>query len=273
MLGEDEPAVIPAPRPDRRRRRRATLHAAFAAQAARHADAVAVCRRPEQLTYAELAARAARIAAALRERGEGPGSIVGLVLDRGVDLPAAILGVLRPAPRTCRSTRRTRPTAPPTSSPSAGCGPCWPPRPPRRRPRRRRRRSADPGLDWQDPAWSGAAPAPVAADVPGRARLRHLHLGLHRQAQGRAGRAPARAAAARRPRRAASASAPTTCGRCSTRYAFDFSVWELWGALLHGGRLRGRAARGRPASPDAFAELCARERVTVLARRRPRSAS
>ena len=25
------------------------------------------------------------------------------------------------------------------------------------------------------------------------------------------------------------ASARTTCGRCSTRYAFDFSVWEIWG--------------------------------------------
>ena len=26
-------------------------------------------------------------------------------------------------------------------------------------------------------------------------------------------------------------------GRCSTRIAFDFSVWEIWGALPYGGRL------------------------------------
>ena len=27
------------------------------------------------------------------------------------------------------------------------------------------------------------------------------------------------------------------CGRSVHSYAFDFSVWEIWGALLHGGRL------------------------------------
>ena len=29
-------------------------------------------------------------------------------------------------------------------------------------------------------------------------------------------------------------------------YAFDFSVWELWGALLYGGRAGGRALLGEP---------------------------
>ncbi|QNA77333.1 amino acid adenylation domain-containing protein [Streptomyces sp. So13.3] len=45
--------------------------------------------------------------------------------------------------------------------------------------------------------------------------------------------------------------------------AFDFSVWELWGALLHGGRLvvvAGDVAR----DPQRFHELLRRERVTVL---------
>ena len=27
-------------------------------------------------------------------------------------------------------------------------------------------------------------------------------------------------------------------------YAFDFSVWEMWGALLYGGRAGGRARTG-----------------------------
>jgi amino acid adenylation domain-containing protein len=46
-------------------------------------------------------------------------------------------------------------------------------------------------------------------------------------------------------------------------YAFDFSVWELWGALLYGGKLVvvpywvGR-------SPEAFYELIKAEEVTVL---------
>lgn len=45
--------------------------------------------------------------------------------------------------------------------------------------------------------------------------------------------------------------------------AFDFSVWELWGALLYGGRLvvvPHEVAR----SPQAFRELLKQERVTVL---------
>jgi amino acid adenylation domain-containing protein len=45
--------------------------------------------------------------------------------------------------------------------------------------------------------------------------------------------------------------------------AFDFSVWEIWGALLHGGRLvvvPFEVSR----SPEAFHELLSRESVTVL---------
>ncbi len=46
-------------------------------------------------------------------------------------------------------------------------------------------------------------------------------------------------------------------------YAFDFSVWELWGALLFGGRLV-IVPYAISRSPDAFHELLRRERVTVL---------
>src|SRR5207253_680093 len=46
-------------------------------------------------------------------------------------------------------------------------------------------------------------------------------------------------------------------------YAFDFSVWEIWGALLYGGRLvvvPYLVSR----SPEAFYKLLCREQVTVL---------
>ena len=46
-------------------------------------------------------------------------------------------------------------------------------------------------------------------------------------------------------------------------YAFDFSVWELWGPLLHGGRLV-VVDYYTTRSPDMFHELLRRERVTVL---------
>ena len=46
-------------------------------------------------------------------------------------------------------------------------------------------------------------------------------------------------------------------------YAFDFSVWELWGALFYGGRLVVVPSDVRMSAEDFYGLLC-RERVTVL---------
>ncbi|MEO7361061.1 MAG: AMP-binding protein, partial [Gemmatimonadaceae bacterium] len=46
-------------------------------------------------------------------------------------------------------------------------------------------------------------------------------------------------------------------------HAFDFSVWEMWGAWLYGGRLV-IVPQSIARSPDQFLELLARERVTFL---------
>ena len=46
-------------------------------------------------------------------------------------------------------------------------------------------------------------------------------------------------------------------------YAFDFSVWEMWGALLYGGRLV-VVPYWVSRSPDDFRELLLREGVSVL---------
>ena len=46
-------------------------------------------------------------------------------------------------------------------------------------------------------------------------------------------------------------------------YAFDFSVWEIWGALLHGGRLV-VVPHAVSRSPGEFLRLLAQEGVTVL---------
>ncbi|MGY4929166.1 amino acid adenylation domain-containing protein, partial [Streptomyces sp. 900105755] len=63
----------------------------FAAQAARCPDAVAVTCGDERISYAELAARATRLAGRLAEAGAGPESVVGLFLPRGTAMVTAVL--------------------------------------------------------------------------------------------------------------------------------------------------------------------------------------
>ncbi|MDW6057191.1 AMP-binding protein [Streptomyces sp. FXJ1.4098] len=46
-------------------------------------------------------------------------------------------------------------------------------------------------------------------------------------------------------------------------FTFDFSVWEIWGALAHGGRLV-VVPHWVSRSPESFYELLRDERVTVL---------
>ncbi|HEX8695784.1 MAG TPA: amino acid adenylation domain-containing protein [Longimicrobium sp.] len=73
----------------------APLHRRFEAQAARTPGALAVVAGGERLTYGELDAWANRVAAELRSRGAGPGTIVGVAMERSAALPAALLGILK----------------------------------------------------------------------------------------------------------------------------------------------------------------------------------
>ena len=72
-----------------------TIAELFAAQAARVPDRVAVVAGDGSLTYAQLEARANRIAHQLRAHGVGPDVPVGVMLERSTDLVAALLGVLK----------------------------------------------------------------------------------------------------------------------------------------------------------------------------------
>ena len=65
----------------------------IAARAAARPDEVAVACGAARLTYRELADRAARLAGYLRGAGVGAESVVGLCLDRGVELVTAIVAV------------------------------------------------------------------------------------------------------------------------------------------------------------------------------------
>src|SRR5690606_25000414 len=71
-----------------------SLPGLLAAQAARTPERVALRFGVLAWTYRELDARSSRLADALCERGVGKGTLVGVCLERGPDLVAALLAVL-----------------------------------------------------------------------------------------------------------------------------------------------------------------------------------
>ncbi|MFF9352045.1 amino acid adenylation domain-containing protein [Streptomyces sp. NPDC014734] len=72
-----------------------TLHGLFEARAATTPDAVAVTDEAGTLSYADLDHRADAVAAALRARGAGPGTVTGVCLERSRGLLVALLGILK----------------------------------------------------------------------------------------------------------------------------------------------------------------------------------
>ncbi|MGY0017674.1 amino acid adenylation domain-containing protein [Streptomyces sp. YJ-C3] len=241
-----------------------TVHRAFEEQAARTPDAVAVHVAGEELTYAELNERANRVAHHLIGLGVGQETLVGVCLERGTDLMPALLGVLK-----------------------AGGAylPLDPSQPADRI-----------GYMLDD------AGAPVVVTERAHAELLSgLHDGpllVLDTAEGRAALAaePAGDPAARtdadsliyviytsgstgRPKgvglthanvhRLFTVTARQTEFRTDDvwtlfhSYAFDFSVWEMWGALLHGGRLV-VVPKEVSRDPSAFLDLLVEQRVTVL---------
>ncbi len=219
----------------------ATLPRLFAEQAARTPDAVAVTCEGEGLTYAELDARANQVAHALVERGAGPERYVALRLPRSTDLVVAVLGVLKsgaaylpidpsyPAERIADMVEDTRPVAVLAELPDLTGRPTTAP-PVVLRP--------------ENPAYviytSGSTGKPKGVVVP-HANVARLFSATDHWFGFDA----------------------DDVWTLFHSYAFDFSVWELWGPLLHGGRLV-VVPHDVSRSPGDFAALLARERVTVL---------
>ncbi len=71
------------------------VHRLFEAQAKETPAALAVGFEGETLTYAELNARANRLAHHLRGLGVGPEVMVGLCVERGIDMVVGLLGILK----------------------------------------------------------------------------------------------------------------------------------------------------------------------------------
>src|SRR5581483_2428383 len=75
--------------------RHSTLHKLIEAQTRRTPDKVAVRFEDQQVSYAELDARANQFARYLKNLGAGPEILVGICLERSLDMVVALLGILK----------------------------------------------------------------------------------------------------------------------------------------------------------------------------------
>src|SRR5689334_12376568 len=71
------------------------IHELFQAQAEQTPDAPAVCFQEQRLSYRELDRRANQLAHSLRERGIGPEAVVGICVNRSMEMILGLLGILK----------------------------------------------------------------------------------------------------------------------------------------------------------------------------------
>ncbi|WP_433731100.1 non-ribosomal peptide synthase/polyketide synthase [Nocardia sp. CA-129566] len=240
-----------------------TLADRFALTAALDPAAIAVRAGGRSLTYAELDTWSNRLARRLIAAGVGPEALVAVALPRSVELIVALLAVVKagggylpidpnyPADRIEYVLDDARPICAITSA-TAELTPGWFGGPvldmaanlnsmdPGPITRADRRAPLDPAHTAYVIYTSGSTGQPKGVVIPHRNVLRlldntrgHFDFG------------------------------PSDVWTMFHSYAFDFSVWELWGALLYGGRLV-VVDYFTSRSPQQFLELLAAERVTVL---------
>ncbi|MET8880468.1 amino acid adenylation domain-containing protein [Streptomyces rubiginosohelvolus] len=214
---------------------------AFAAQVTARPDASALTAGSTTLSYAELDARAEALADGLYAHGVRPGDLVGLCLPRSTDLVAAMLAVLKA---------------------DAVHVPLDPEHPADRR--ERTARDAGVRLTVEDPAiLTGHPPRPAAPCGEPGSPAYVIHT------SGSTGRPKgvvvphANVTALVDAVREDFGLSPDDTWTCFHSAAFDFSVWEIWGALLTGGRLV-VVDHWTTRSPEDFHALLVREGVSVL---------
>ncbi len=235
------------------------LHQLFEAQVARTPDAIAVSFNHRQLTYRELNDRANRLAHQLIALGVAPEVLVGLSVERSLDMVVGILGILKaggayvpldptyPAERLAYMLADAQVPVLVTMQHLAG--------------------------SFGDYAGSlvclDAPTAAAASDENPVTAVTPANLIYIIYTSGSTGKPKGVMVTHANVGRLFAATQEwyqfddRDVWTLFHSYAFDFSVWELWGALIYGGRLAivpFEVSR----SPQDFYELLARERVTVL---------
>nr|QEO74129.1 condensation domain-containing protein [uncultured bacterium] len=244
-------------------RGRASIHRVFEAQVDRTPERQAVSSGGESLTYCELDERANRLAHHLLAAGVRTGDLVGLCFERSLDLVVALLATLKagagylpldpsyPAERLAFALEDSGVSVVLTKEAQAGSLPSH---------------LRIVALDKEASAIAARSPRRLdLLDLPSDPELPAYVI----YTSGSTGRPKGVVIPHGHVTRLFTATdpwfgfGPEDVWTLFHSYAFDFSVWEIWGALLYGGRLV-VVPFWESRSPEAFYTLLRDERVTVL---------
>jgi amino acid adenylation domain-containing protein len=235
------------------------LHEVFAENAKAHPGRIAAIFREERMTYGELDAQAGLLALALAAQGAGPGTLVGLCVDRNLDILVGILGILKAGaayipidmdypPERIRfiledGNARLLVTSPETSLriPDTGSR--------RALVQVRQEAAPDPSITLRGSRPEDLAYVIYTSGTTGNPKGVQIdHGNVMRLFE---------------TTRAAFGFGPSDTWSMFHSHCFDFSVWEIWGALLFGGRVALVPAEVCR-SPRLFRQLLKEECVTML---------
>ena len=241
-----------------------TVHQFFEAQVRRTPHRTAVSFERGSLTYSQLNARANQLARYLRRMGVGPEKLVGLCLDRSAEIVIGLLAILKagaaylpvdtasPAERRNFILQDAMPAAVlttatfldgmQTAAPAVlALDSDWP----------EIQQESDQDLDVRE-VGVGACNLAYVIYTSGSTGIPKGTMIEHRQVT----RLFAATEGWLKPTEA-------DVWTLFHSVAFDFSVWEIWGALFYGGKLV-VVPQLVTKSPKSFYELLSRERVTIL---------